>query len=69
MGKSHEIKNARSASDHINRCSIASNYSASVRRKPRSRSRQPYTGNSAMHLHPSNLNSKPSISQRHRCTR
>src|SRR5947209_14483668 len=62
-GKKHESKNPRSASDHISRCSIASTNSTSVRRKPRSRSRQPYTWNSAMHLHPSNLTSQPSIRQ------
>src|SRR3989442_7838347 len=62
--KKHEVENVRSASDHIGRCSIASNDSASLKRKPSRRARQPFTRNPAMQLHASNLSSKPSISQR-----
>src|SRR2546422_6651004 len=68
-GKKHESENVRSASDRISRRSIASNDSASVRRKPSSSTRQPFTRNRAMHLHTSNLASNPSLSQRQRRTR
>jgi len=71
-GKKHESKNPRSASNRIGRCSIASGDIACVRRKPSSRTHQPfgpYTRDRAMHVYSPNLTSNTSIrpSQRRTC--